>query len=81
MKGERFMKLQGEVLKRFKDAKSGKIYAPKGTKDVEEYTNNETTYPHIFVAEKVRYEELEAKGYLAKGSIVTEKKTYKIEEE
>lgn len=76
------MKLQGEVLKRFRDTQDGgKIYAPKGTKDVEKYTENETTFPHIFVAEKERYEELEAKGYVAKGSIVKEKKSYKIEEE
>ena len=76
------MKLQGEVLKRFRDTKNNnKIYAPKGTKDVEKYTGEETTYPHIFVAEKTRYEELEAKGYVGKGRIVSEKKSYKIEEE
>ena len=76
------MKLQGEVLKRFRDTQDGgKIYAPKGTKDVEEYTNEETTYPHIFKAEKTRYEELEAKGYVGKGSVVKENKSYKIEEE
>ena len=76
------MELQGEVLKRFRDTKDGdKIYAPKGTKDIEEYTNEETTYPHIFKADKLRYEELEAKGYVGKGSVVKEKKSYKIEEE
>lgn len=76
------MELQGEVLKRFRDTKDGdKIYAPKGTKDIEEYTENETTYSHIFKAEKRRYEELEAKGYVGKGRIVKEKKSYKIEEE
>lgn len=75
------MKLQGEVLKRFRDTKENKVYAPKGTKDIEEYTNEETTYPHIFKADKSRYEELEAKGYVGKGSMVNEKKTYKIEEE
>lgn len=76
------MKLQGEVLKRFRDTKDGdKIYAPKGTKDVAKYTNEETTYPHIFKADKSRYEELEAKGYVGKGSMVNEKKNYKIEEE
>ena len=75
------MKLQGEVLKRFRDTKENKVYAPKGTKDIEEYTENETTYPHIFKADKTRYEELEAKGYVGKGSVVTEKKNYKIEEE
>ena len=75
------MKLQGEVLKRFKDKNENKVYAPKGTKDVEEYTNEETTYPHIFMADKVRYEELEAKGYVGKGSNAKEKKIYKIEEE
>ena len=75
------MKLQGEVLKRFRDTKENKVYAPKGTKDIEEYTGEETTYPHIFKADKSRYEELEAKGYVAKGSIVKEKKSYKIEEE
>lgn len=76
------MKLQGEVLQRFRDTQDGgKIYAPKGTKDIEEYTNEETTYPHIFVADKSRYEELEAKGYVAKGSVVKERKSYKIEEE
>ena len=76
------MKLQGEVLQRFRDTKNGnKIYAPKGTKDVEEYTGEETTFPHIFIADKERYEELEAKGYVAKGSAVKEKKSYKIEEE
>lgn len=76
------LKLQGEVLKRFRDTKdNNKVYAPKGTKDIEEYTENETTYPHIFKANKQRYEELEAKGYVAKGSVVSEKKTYKIEEE
>ena len=76
------MELQGEVLKRFRDTKDGdKIYAPKGTKDIEEYTENEKTYPHIFKADKQRYEELEAKGYVGKGSVVKEKKSYKIEEE
>lgn len=75
------MKLQGEVLKRFRDTKENKVYAPKGTKDIEEYTNEETTYPHIFKADKSRYEELQEKGYVAKGSVVSEKKTYKIEEE
>ena len=75
------MELQGEVLKRFRDTKENKVYAPKGTKDIEEYTNEETTYPHIFKAEKSRYEELEAKGYVGKGRIVNEKKSYKIEEE
>lgn len=76
------MELQGEVLKRFRDTQDrNKVYAPKGTKDIEEYTENETTYPHIFKAEKTRYEELEAKGYVSKGSAVIEKKTYKIEEE
>ena len=76
------MRLQGEVLKRFRDVKNGgMMYAPKGTKDVEKYTNEETTYPHIFVADKERYEELEAKGYVGKGSMVNEKKSYKIEEE
>lgn len=75
------MKLQGEVLKRFRDTKENKVYAPKGTKDIEEYTNEETTYPHIFKADKSRYEELQEKGYVGKGSVVSEKKTYKIEEE
>lgn len=75
------MKLQGEVLKRFRDTKENKVYAPKGTKDIEEYTNEEITYPHIFKADKTRYEELEAKGYVSKGRIVIEKKSYKIEEE
>lgn len=76
------MKLQGEVLKRFRDTQDrNKVYAPKGTKDIKEYTNEETTYPHIFVADKERYEELETKGYVGKGSIVNEKKSYKIEEE
>ena len=76
------MQLQGEVLKRFRDTKeNNKLYAPKGTKDVEEYTGEEVTYPHIFKAEKSRYEELEAKGYVGKGSVVREKKSYKIEEE
>ena len=76
------MRLQGEVLKRFRDTKdNGKMYAPKGTKDIEEYTGEETTYPHIFKADKARYEELETKGYVGKGSIVNEKKSYKIEEE
>lgn len=76
------MKLQGEVLKRFRDTKdNNKLYAPKGTKDVEEYTNEETTYPHIFKADKQRYEELEAKGYVGKGKVVIEKKSYNIEEE
>ena len=76
------MKLQGEVLKRFRDVKNGgMMYAPKGTKDIQKYTNEETTYPHIFVADKERYEELEAKGYVGKGSIVNQKKFYKIEEE
>ena len=76
------MKLQGEVLKRFRDTKdNNKVYAPKGTKDVEKYTNEETTYPHIYKADKSRYEELEEKGYVGKGSIVREKKSYKIEEE
>ena len=51
------MKLQGEVLERFRDIKENKVYAPKGTKDIEEYTNEETTYPHIFKADKIRYEE------------------------
>lgn len=76
------MKLQGEVLQRFRDTKDNdRVYAPKGTKDIEEYTNEETTYPHIFKADKLRYEELEAKGYVGKGSVVKEKKSYKIEEE
>lgn len=76
------MRLQGEVLKRFRDVKNGgMMYAPKGTKDIQKYTNEETTYPHIFVADKERYEELEAKGYVGKGSMVNEKKSYKIEEE
>lgn len=76
------MKLQGEVLQRFRDTKDGnKVYAPKGTKDIEEYTNEETTYPYIFKADKTRYEELEAKGYVGKGKVVNEKKNYKIEEE
>ena len=76
------MRLQGEVLKRFRDVKNGgMMYAPKGTKDIQEYTNEETTYPHIFVADKERYEELEAKGYVGKGSVVKERKSYKIEEE
>lgn len=75
------MKLQGEVLKRFRDTKENKIYAPKGTKDIEEYTNEETTYPHIFKADKLRYEELQQKGYVSKGSVVHEKKSYKIKEE
>ena len=76
------MRLQGEVLKRFRDVKNGgMMYAPKGTKDIQEYTNEETTYPHIFKADKIRYEELEAKGYVGKGSMVNEKKSYKIEEE
>lgn len=76
------MQLMGEVLKRFADSKNNnKIYAPKGTKDIEEYTNKETTYPHIFKADRVRYEELQAKGYVAKGSVLNEKKSYKIEEE
>ncbi|MEE1282766.1 MAG: hypothetical protein UHK60_11065 [Acutalibacteraceae bacterium] len=76
------MRLQGEVLKRFRDVKNGgMMYAPEGTKDIQEYTNEETTYPHIFVADKERYEELEAKGYVGKGGMVNEKKSYKIEEE
>ena len=76
------MELQGEVLKRFRDTKdNNKVYAPKGTKDIEEYTENETTYPHIFKADKTRYEKLEAKGYVSKGKVVIEKKSYKIEEE
>lgn len=76
------IKLQGEVLQRFRDTKdNNKVYAPKGTKDIQEYTNEEKTYPHIFTAEKSRYEELEAKGKVAKGSVVKEKKSYKIEEE
>ena len=76
------MELQGEVLKRFRDTKDGgKIYAPKGTKDIEEYTESETTYPHIFKADKTRYEYLQTKGYVGKGSVVKEKKSYKIEEE
>ena len=76
------MKLQGEVLKRFRDTQDGnKLYAPKGTKDVAEYTNEETTYPHIFKADKARYEELQQKGYVSKGSVVHEKKSYKLEEE
>lgn len=57
------------------------MYAPKGTKDIKEYTNEETTYPHIYKADKTRYEELEAKGYVGKGKVVNEKKNYKIEEE
>ena len=75
------IKLQGEVLKRFRDTKENKVYAPKGTKDIQEYTNEETTYPHIFKADKTRYEELEQKGYVGKGKVVNEKKSYKIEEE
>jgi hypothetical protein len=75
------MELQGEVLRRFRDTQNNKIYAPKGTKDIEEYTDSETIYPHIFKAEKERYKEIESKGYVAKGSIVKEKKSYKIEEE
>lgn len=76
------MKLQGEVLKRFRDTKDGnKVYAPKGTKDIAEYTYEETTYPHIFKADKTRYEYLQTKGYVGKGEIIKEKKSYKIEEE
>ena len=76
------LKLQGEVLKRFRDTKdNNKVYAPKGTKDIEEYTENETTYPHIFKADKTRYEYLQTKGYVGKGKVVIEKKSYNIEEE
>ena len=76
------MKLQGEVLQRFQDSKDNmKIYAPKGTKDIEKYTNKETTYPHIFIADKNRYEELQQKGYVSEGTIYEEKKSYKLKEE
>lgn len=75
------MKLTGEVLQRFADGKDNmKIYAPKGEKDIDQYTNEETTYPHIFTADKERYEELEKKGYVSKGKVVEEKKNkFKLE--
>lgn len=73
------MKLEGKVLKRFKDKNTGKIYAPKGTVDIEEYTNKQKFYNSIFSADKERYEELEKQGYVSKGKLVEDKK-YKIEE-
>lgn len=76
------MELQGQVLQRFRDTKDkNKLYAPEDEKDIDKYTGEEITYPHIFRADKVRYESLEAKGYVGKGSIVNQKKFYKIEEE
>lgn len=76
------MKLQGEVLIRFADSKNGnKIYAPKGNVEVEEYTGKKKTFPHIFTADKERYEELEKKGLVGKGELVEEKKKIKVEEE
>ena len=66
------MKLIGDVLKRFKDKETGVVYAPIGTKDIEEYTYEETTYPHIYIGDKLRYEELQSKGYLSEGKLYDE---------
>lgn len=75
------MKLQGEVLIRFADSKNGnKIYAPKGNVEVEEYTGKKKTFPHIFTADKERYEELEKKGLVGKGKILEEKNNHKDED-
>lgn len=77
------MKLVGTVLKRFNDGQdNNKTYAPIGTKDVEEYTGEETTYPSVYTAEKERYEQLQQLGYVSKGKMVQEKKNkFKIEKE
>ena len=73
------MKLRGKVLQKFEDKETGKIYAPKGYKEIEEYTDKEYVYPDIYVAEKKRYEELEKKGYVGKGELVEDNK-FRIEE-
>lgn len=76
------MKLTGEVLSRFYDSEDNmKIYAPKGTVDTDEYTGEETRYPHVFTAERSRYEVLEARGLVSKGKLVEQKKKSKLDKE
>ena len=55
------MKLQGKVLKNFRDKESGKLYEAQ-----DEYKEAD-----VFVAEKTRYQLLEKKGFVEKGSLYT----------
>lgn len=72
------MKLTGPVINRFRY--NNKIYAPRGTVDIEEYTGRKTTYPDTITLDQKEYERIENLGYLAHGTLVEEKKK-KIDKE
>lgn len=64
------MKLQGKVLKSFRDKETGKVYSPQ-----DEYKEAD-----IYVAERSRYQILERKGFVEKGSLYTKETKEKKEE-
>ena len=65
------MKLTGKVLKPFNDSKDNfKEYTPK-----DDYKDAD-----VFTAERERYEDLYRKGYVEKGKLVEDKKSFKFEE-
>lgn len=73
------MKLTGIVINRFRH--EGKIYAPTGTVDFEEYTGKKITYPDTITLDQAEYERIEKMGLISHGKIVEEKKKSKIDKE